>query len=349
MNTNNLSHNRKILLIYTGGTIGMIKNTQTGTLETFDFEHLSLHLPELAEFDCEIQAFQFNPPVDSSDMSPDLWSDIVRVIADFYDHVDGFVILHGTDTMAYTASALSFMLENIQKPVILTGSQLPIGILRTDGKENIINAIELAAKTDDNGVPVIQEVTVYFDQKLLRGNRTTKCSADNFSAFTSYNLEPLATTGINIKYNMPLLLRHQSGSNFIPHFNLDSSVIAITLFPGINPHIIKHVFASDDVKGIVLRTFGAGNAPRQQWLVDAISMATEQGKVIVNITQCQQGTVQMGLYATGDQLRKAGVVSGHDMTVECAVTKLMFLFAQHLSPQSIRQLMETPLAGEITL
>ncbi len=343
------ARNRKILLIYTGGTIGMINNPETGTLETFDFEHLSLHLPEMAEFDCEIQAFQFSPPVDSSDMSPKLWGDIVRVIADFYDRVDGFVILHGTDTMAYTASALSFMLENIRKPVVLTGSQLPIGVLRTDGKENIINAVELASMADESETPVIQEVAVYFDQKLLRGNRTTKCSADNFSAFTSYNLEPLATTGINIKYNLPQLLRPRTDAVFTPHFLLDTSVIAITLFPGINPRIIEHVFASPDVKGVVLRTFGAGNAPRQPWLVDAISEATRQGKVVVNITQCQQGSVQMGLYATGDQLRRAGVVSGHDMTVECAVTKLMFLFAQNHSPQAVRQLMEQSLAGELTV
>lgn len=349
MNNNFTIYKRKILLIYTGGTIGMIKNPDSGTLEAFDFEHLSLHLPELAEFDCEIQAYQFNPPVDSSDMSPVLWGDIVRVIADFYDKIDGFVILHGTDTMAYTASALSFMLEHIRKPVILTGSQLPIGVLRTDGKENIINAIELAAQTDDNGDPIIQEVAVYFDQKLLRGNRTTKCSADNFSAFTSYNCEPLATTGINIKYNQPLLLRPDADASFLPHFDMDSSVIAITLFPGISPHIIEHVFVSEDIKGVVLRTFGAGNAPRKQWLIDAISHASENGKIVINITQCQQGSVEMGIYATGYQLRKAGVVSGHDMTVECAVTKLMFLLAQNLPPHDIRRLMEQPLAGELTV
>lgn len=349
MNSNFTVHKRKILLIYTGGTIGMIKNPESGALESFDFEHLSRHLPELAEFDCDIQAYQFNPPVDSSDMSPALWCDIVRVVSDFHALVDGFVILHGTDTMAYTASALSFMLENIGKPVILTGSQLPIGVLRTDGRENIINAIELAAQFDEHGNPLIQEVAVYFDQKLLRGNRTTKCSADNFSAFTSYNLEPLATTGINIKYNFPILLRPDKSAPFTPHFHMDASVIAITLFPGISQRIIQHVFDSEDVKGIVLRTFGAGNAPRLQWLLDAVRKATLKGKVVVNITQCQQGTVQMGMYATGDQLRKAGVVSGHDMTVECAVTKLMFLFAQNLNADDVRHLMEQNLAGELTV
>lgn len=342
-------HRSQILLIYTGGTIGMIKNAETGALQTFDFEHLSGHLPELAEFECGIQAIQFLPPVDSSDMSPELWGHLVSIISDHYHQVDGFVILHGTDTMAYTASALSFMLENLTKPVILTGSQLPIGVLRTDGKENIINAIELAAMTDPDGSPVIQEVCVCFGQHLLRGNRTTKCSADNFSAFTSYNCEPLAVTGLNIKFNRHLFVRHAPDATFTPHLSLDSSVIAITLFPGIKPGVIEHVFASPDVKGIVLRTFGAGNAPSRQWLLNAISKATAQGKVIVNITQCQQGSVEMGLYATGKQLAQAGVVSGRDMTVECAVTKLMFLFAQNHTPQQVRRLMQTPLAGEITI
>ena len=339
----------KILLIYTGGTIGMIKNQLTGALDPFNFEHLRKHLPELDDFDTEVMTVQFDSPVDSSDMSPQLWGNMVNIIADYYQKVDGFVILHGTDTMAYTASALSFMLTNIAKPVILTGSQLPIGVLRTDGKENIINAIEYASAHDQDGQPQIQEVAVCFGQKLLRGNRTTKCSADNFSAFTSYNCEPLAVSGVNIKYNQNLLLRHNPYLPFSPQSIMDPSVIAITLFPGVNPDIIRNVFALNNIKGIVLRTFGAGNAPRQNWLIEAINAATDNGKVVVNITQCQQGTVEMGLYATGSQLRNAGVVSGHDMTVEAAVTKLMFLFAQKLPPEQIRKLMEQPLAGELTI
>ena len=339
----------KILLIYTGGTIGMIKNQQTGALDPFNFEHLRVHLPELNDCGTEVITIQFNHPVDSSDMSPELWSEMVTIIDKYYQLVDGFVILHGTDTMAYTASALSFMLANIAKPVILTGSQLPIGVLRTDGKENIINAIEYAAAHDQDGNPQIQEVAICFGQKLLRGNRTTKCSADNFSAFTSYNCQPLAVSGVNIKYNSNILLRHNPYLPFSPQSIMDPSVIAITLFPGVNPGIIRNVFALNEIKGIVLRTFGAGNAPRQSWLIDAIKAATDAGKVVVNITQCQQGTVEMGLYTTGNQLHYAGVVSGHDMTVEAAVTKLMCLFAQNLPSDQVRKLMEQPLAGELTV
>ena len=327
----------------------MIKNQQTGALDPFNFEHLRVHLPELNDFGTEVITIQFNHPVDSSDMSPELWSEMVTVIAKYYQQVDGFVILHGTDTMAYTASALSFMLTNIAKPVILTGSQLPIGVLRTDGKENIINAIEYAAAQNLDGEPQIQEVAICFGQKLLRGNRTTKCSADNFSAFTSYNCEPLAVSGVNIKYNANILLRHNPYLPFSPQCIMDPSVIAITLFPGVNPGIIRNVFALNEIKGIVLRTYGAGNAPRQSWLIDAIKAATDVGKVVVNITQCQQGTVEMGLYTTGNQLHYAGVVSGHDMTVEAAVTKLMCLFAQNLPSEQVRKLMEQPLAGELTV
>ena len=340
---------RRVLLIYTGGTIGMIKNPQTGALETFNFEHLLKHVPELREFAYELSSYQFEPPIDSSDMRPELWAQIAQLISDNYDRFDGFVILHGTDTMAYTASALSFMLENLAKPVILTGSQLPIGVLRTDGKENLINAIELAAAAGDDGQAVIQEVCVCFGQKLFRGNRVTKCNAENFSAFTSYNCPPLAVTGININYDYKNLLRHDPSRPLATHTAMDSSVIAITLFPGISPQIIEHVLSYDNIKGVVLRTFGSGNAPRQEWLTTAIRRATDHGKVIVNITQCQQGGVEMELYATGNQLLHAGVVSGHDMTVECAVTKLMYLFGQNLPADQIRQLMTTPLAGELTV
>ena len=338
---------RRVLLIYTGGTIGMIRNPETGALETFNFEHVRNHVQELKQFDYEIHSYQFDPPIDSSDMQPELWARLVRIIAESYDRFDGFVILHGTDTMAYTASALSFMLENLGKPVILTGSQLPIGMLRTDGKENLITAIELAAACDDKGRARVPEVCVCFGAKLYRGNRVTKCNADYFNAFTSYNFPPLAEAGININYDTTRILTPLPDAPFTPHFQLETSVLALTLFPGLRQDIIEQIFSLPHIHGIVLRTFGSGNAPRREWLTSAIRQATQQGKVVVNITQCQKGCVEMGLYATGRQLMEAGVVGGGDMTVECAVTKLMYLFGRGYDPATVRRLMATPLAGEL--
>ena len=344
----NCDMKRRILIIYTGGTIGMIRNPETGSLRPIDFENLRQHVPELHEFDYEIQSHQFQPPIDSSDMCPELWAQLVGIIAQSYDDFDGFVVLHGTDTMAYTASALSFMLQGLAKPVVFTGSQLPIGVLRTDGKENLINAIEYAAAAHPDGRAIVPEVSVCFGQHLYRGNRVTKCSAEQFNAFTSYNFPPLATAGVNINYNLPLILPPQT-AGLSPQYKLDNAVIAITLFPGIRPEIIRHVFALPDIQSIVLRTFGSGNAPQQTWLTDAIRSATAQGKTVVNITQCDAGAVAMGLYETGNHLQKAGVVSGGDMTVECAVTKLMYLLGRGLPASEVRRLMGEPLAGEISL
>ena len=337
-----------VFLIYTGGTIGMVKNPKKGTLEPLDFDNVRQHVPELSELDYTIHSYQFQPPIDSSDIRPTHWAQLANIIARHYDEVDGFVILHGTDTMAYTASALSFMLEGLGKPVILTGSQLPIGVLRTDGKENLINAIELAATRDEAGRPMVPEVCVCFGNQLLRGNRSTKASAERFDAFASYNFPPLATIGINVNYNRAAILRPDPQQPFTPHTELDNSVIAITLFPGIRPQIIEHVFEMPDVRGIILRTYGSGNAPQQPWLLNAIACATEAGHVVVNITQCDAGAVEMGLYETGNQLRKAGVVSGGDMTIECATTKLMYLLGKGLPTEEVRRLMGTSLAGEIS-
>ena len=342
-------YKRRVLIIYTGGTIGMIKNPVNGALDTFNLEHLIKHVPELSEFEYDIKSCQYDKPIDSSDIQPFHWSMIVDIISNYYNIVDGFVILHGTDTMAYTASALSFMLQNINKPVILTGSQLPIGILRTDGKENIINAVEFAAAADANGISVLREVAVCFGQYLYRGNRVTKCNVDNFNAFTAYNENPLAVAGVDINYDYKNLYRPNEGSEFIPHHEMNSQVIAITLFPGISPQIVRHVLEDDDIKGGVLRTFGSGNAPKQQWLINALKTANEKGKIIVNITQCQRCAVEMERYQTGYQLYQAGVVNGRDMTVECAVTKLMFLLSKNLRPMQIRSLMAQSLVGELTI
>lgn len=338
---------KRLMLIYTGGTIGMIRNPETGALETFNFDHLTKHVPELAQFDYIIHNYQFDPPIDSSDMHPELWAKIVKIIDYNYDSFDGFVILHGTDTMAYTASALSFMLENLAKPVILTGSQLPIGVLRTDGKENLLTAIELAAAQDEDGHPLVPEVCVFFGQHLFRGNRCTKANSERFNAFRSYNYPALAKTGININYDLAAI-RKTPIRPFKAHTDIDTGVIALTLFPGIQKELIDNVMNMKNVKGIILRTFGAGNAPTHPWLREAIRQATDNGKVIVNITQCQSGGVTMGLYETGRQLQEAGVVSGHDMTIEAAITKLMTLFGRGFRASEVRQLMTTDIAGETT-
>ena len=315
-----MTYNSKVLLIYTGGTIGMNRNPHTGALE----------------------------PIDSSDMTPARWTELSHVISDRYEDFDGFVILHGTDTMAYTASALSYMLENLTKPVIFTGSQLPIGMLRTDGKENLITSIEMAAAKDDDGHALVPEVGIYFNGRLLRGNRTTKQSADEFNAFESFNYPHLADAGVEILYHHDRILQPQWQKPMTPHFRLDNNVIIFSLFPGIREDLVRHIIATPNLRSIVMRTFGSGNAPQRPWVMQALREATLRGKIVINISQCMQGRVQMGRYDTGYQLQEAGVISGFDSTVESAVTKLMFLQSHYDDPEPIRQLMTQSIRGEIT-
>lgn len=343
-----MTYNNRVLLIYTGGTIGMNRNPLTGALEPFDFEHLLNNVPELKQFDVQIETYQFDPPIDSSDMTPARWTELSHVIADHYDDYDGFVVLHGTDTMAYTASALSYMLENLTKPVIFTGSQLPIGMLRTDGKENLITSIEMAAAKDENGKARVPEVGIYFNGRLLRGNRTTKQSADEFNAFESFNYPHLADAGVEILYHTDRILHPQWDKPLIPHFRLDNNVIIFSLFPGIREDLVRHIIATPNLRSIVMRTFGSGNAPQRPWVMQALREATQRGKIVINISQCLQGKVQMGRYDTGYQLQEAGVISGYDSTVESAVTKLMFLQSHYEDPFTIRQLMTQSIRGEIT-
>ena len=342
--------NTSVLLIYTGGTIGMIENPETGALENFNFEQLQKHVPELNKFSFRIDTYQFDPPMDSSDMDPEAWCRLVHIISDNYNHYSGFVILHGTDTMAYTASALSFMLEGLDKPVILTGSQLPIGVLRTDGKENLMTSIEIATARHANGRPIVPEVCIFFENHLMRGNRTTKINAEDFNAFRSFNYPVLASAGIHIKYNnVQIHTIPQPHNRLNPHYLLDTNITILKLFPGIRENVIDSVLSIPGLKAVVLETYGSGNAPRKDWFLKRLHRACQQGIVIVNVTQCNAGTVEMERYETGYRLMQAGVISGYDITTESAVTKLMFLLGHNYSPDEVRQRMKIPMAGEITL
>lgn len=342
-------NNAKILLIYTGGTIGMNHNPQTGALEPFDFDSLLTKVPELGQFKTDIDTYQFLPPIDSSDMGPSHWSDMARLIAERYEQYDGFVVLHGTDTMSYTASALSFMLENLSKPVVLTGSQLPIDRLRTDGRENLITSIEIASARRQDGTARVPEVCVYFNGHLLRGNRTTKQSAEEFNAFESFNYPHLADAGIEIAYHEEYIHRADRRLPLRPQYELDSNVAIVSLFPGMQEAVMRHVMTTPGLRSIVLRTYGSGNAPKQPWLISTLKEATAKGIVVVNISQCMQGHVEMSRYDTGYQLKEAGVVSGHNSTVEAAVTKLMLLQARYADATQVRKMMNQCICGEISL
>lgn len=342
-----MSQKPKILLIYTGGTIGMINDPKTGELISFDFQHIYQHVPEIERLHIDIQTISFDKPVDSSEMNPSYWKEIAEKVHKNYENYDGFVILHGSDTMAYTASALSFMLQETKKPIILTGSQLPIGTIRTDGKENLITALEIAAAKDEEGQALIQEVAVYFEYSLYRGNRSSKVSANQFEAFLSPNYSTLAVAGVTIEYNIQKLYRPQNESLKL-FTDFDNRVALFKIFPGFPASVYKELFDIEKVKGIVLETFGSGNAPSDETFRHLITDYIQQGGIVLNITQCNSGSVEQGKYETSSFFGKIGVVSGKDMTTEAAITKMMYVLGAYQDLDLRKKRLSESVQGEIS-
>ncbi len=343
-----MSKKPAILLIYTGGTIGMVKDYKTNALKAFDFSQILKKIPELKQLHCKITTISFDEPIDSSNMNTQYYIQIAEILEENYQQFDGFVILTGSDTMSYTSSAISFMLENLQKPVIFTGSQLPIGDLRTDAKENLITSIEIASARK-NDEPIIKEVCLYFEYKLYRANRTTKINAEQFEAFTSLNYPSLAESGVHLTYHHHLL--HQpteKSKNLIVRKKLATNIVVLKLFPGITKEVIASILLIPKLKGVILETYGAGNAPTEKWFINLIKNAINKGIAVVNITQCVGGSVILGHYETSTQLKKIGIVDGKDLTTESAVAKLMYLLGEKLSEDKFKRFFESSLRGELT-
>lgn len=334
-----------IFIIYTGGTIGMVQD-HSGTFVPFDFELIKNNLPDLSRLDYKLTVHSFNPIIDSSNMTPEIWIQMAELIRDNYDDYDGFVILHGSDTMAFSASVLSFLLEGLQKPVIFSGSQLPIGEIRTDARENMMTALEIAS-AKHNGRSIVQEVCILFDNKLFRGNRAFKYNSAKFEAFRSPNYPVLAEAGIHLKYNFDALMNN-SDKEFICHNNLDNRVAVLKLFPGISPSTVKSILDLD-VRSIVMETFGSGNTTTEKWFLDLLENAIKQGKNILNISQCKVGSVELGRYETSKGLKDIGVLNGYDMTFEAAVTKLMYLQGELMDQQAVAYWIEKDIRGELTV
>lgn len=336
-----------ILIIYTGGTIGMVNDPVTGTLVPINFRHISDQVPELRRFGFTLDTITFDPVIDSSDVTPETWTAMANTIRDNYGIYDGFVVLHGTDTMAYSASALSFMLRGLEKPVIFTGAQLPIGVLRTDGKENLITAIEIAAARE-NGLPLVPEVCIYFENRLLRGNRTVKSSSEHFNAFSSPNLPPLAEAGLQIRYRRDIIRYPTVRRPLEVSDTFESGVAVLRLFPGIGMATVHSVLAAPGLRGLILETYGTGNAPTLPWFLEEVSAFIAGGGIVLNVTQCQAGSVDMGLYETSAGLLKAGVLGGGDITTEAAVTKMMILLGSGLPADRIKAMLTKSLCGEMS-
>jgi L-asparaginase len=336
-----------VLIIYTGGTIGMVHDPKTGSLVPIDFKHITNHVPVLNSVGFNLKSVSFDPVRDSSDIDPEIWIKMAEIIENNYDDFNGFVVLHGTDTMAYSASALSFMLENLSKPVIFTGSQLPIGLLRTDGRENLITSIEIAAALE-NGSPVVPEVCIYFDNELTRGNRTTKLSAEHFDAFNSPNYPPLAEVGLHLKFNHSHIHYPDVKKDLVVHKSFDNNVAILKLFPGISRNFVQAVIRTKNLRALIIETFGSGNAPTYRWFLDDIKQFISEGGIIFNVTQCHGGSVEMGLYETSREMLSAGVISGKDITSEASVTKLMHLLGKCKTNREVIECLSRSIAGEIS-
>ncbi len=338
-----------ILLIYTGGTIGMVLDPVERTLKPFNFKNIINEAPEVKKFAYRIDTYSFKPLIDSSDVEPGMWKQLAFLIASKYDEYDGFVVLHGTDTMAYSASMLSFMLGNLTKPVIFTGSQLPIGAPRTDGRENLISAVEIAAAKDKDGHAIVPEVCICFDNMLMRGNRTSKVSADNFSAFRSENCPLLAQAGITIAYNTPVIRKPEDWNGPLElHTELDTSVSILKVHPGITQQVVRNILCGTDTRAVIIETYGSGNAPSKSWFLNIVKEASGSGKILLNVTQCYRGTVDMSIYSNGRSLKEAGVLSGYDSTTEAALAKLFHLLGQSNDIAWIKSMLDENLRGEIS-
>lgn len=347
--THDMTQKSALLLIYTGGTIGMKQDMKDLTLKPFDFSQILDEVPEIRKFAFKIDTYSFEPPIDSSDVEPSLWQNLARLIKEKYEDYDGFIILHGTDTMSYSASALSFMLDGLTKPVIFTGSQLPIGVPRTDGKENLISAVEIASAKDEEGHPAVPEVCVCFDSLLMRGNRSTKVNSEVFRAFQSPNFPPLAEAGINIRYNNEYIRKPNDWYQSLTiNTELDTRVSILKIHPGITPEVVRNILCGKDTRAIIMETYGSGNAPTRDWFLDIVKESSAMNKIIVNVTQCLAGTVNMNIYANGKALERAGVIDGYDSTTESALAKLFYLMGKSRDNEWVKAMMGRNLKGEIS-